>query len=103
MWVMTGNCIRHRAEQRTTIAVSDSKEKLEAWANSFIVPTYYEKDESNPFFPGKTYTWRKSFQKGSPLEMYNTDLEYLDIGTEEDAANTARDRYRDFVNAYPRI
>jgi hypothetical protein len=93
--------MRGRAETKIAIAASESKEKLVAWVDSFRVPDYKETDESNFHFPGQSYTWNKYFAKDSPMEPFNvpTDEDYIDIGTEQDAAREAVLQYRNFIKS----
>lgn len=71
VYILALNCMRHRIEQRTIIAVSYEKEKLISWYNSLRTEPYTT--EGSPSFEvhGDSHKWRKFFKAGSELEWYN--------------------------------
>lgn len=87
-----------RFECLRAIARAETVEALKAFIESESVEPYSDDDGEN-MCGGKL---RKSFRKGGPLEYLNPpDREecIVDIGTAEDWANRARQRYYEQVNA----
>lgn len=107
MWVLQLNMMRNRTESRTAVAFSESKEKLEAFVAGERVEPYG--DEGFSDFGGHGTTFQKVFRKGGPLEWFNPpeslfgDDAFVDIGTEDDWAGRARERFHAFVSELTRV
>lgn len=95
MWVLQLNPMPSNAEVVTPVGYAETREKLEA---------YLAAETVEPYQDGQ---WSKAFRKGGPLEWYNPPLggeafinipAMVDIGTQEDWAHQASERYQNFLN-----
>jgi len=106
MFVLQLNPMRSNAENVIPVARAEKREDLLALLQREAVPYY--KDEE----PGG-YVWGKSFRKGGPLEWFNDPgpgLEpwigvpaIVDIGTRDDWAQSAAERYDRTVQGIPAL
>jgi len=99
MFVLVMNPMQGRAEGRTEVARAETREALIAFHERLRVEPYTDDNR-----------WHKTFRRGSPLEWFNpltpSELEegyssfghgIFDVGTEEDHAQRARQRFRDSI------
>src|SRR5208282_1970651 len=94
MWVLQLNPMTANAERVVPVACAETREQLQAFMNEQAVEPYQDGQ------------WGKVFRQGSMLEWYNPPCggqafidipAFVDIGTEEDWAREAVERYRHFL------
>jgi hypothetical protein len=95
MWVLQLNPMTANAERVVPVACAETRQQLEAFMNEQTAP--------EPYRDGQ---WGKVFRQGSTLEWFNPPFgdesfigtpAFVDIGTEDDWAQEAIQRYRDFL------
>jgi hypothetical protein len=95
MWVLQLNPMTANAERVTPVACADTREALEAFLNLQLADAPYQDGQ-----------WHKVFRQGSTLEWFNPPFgdqafinvpAFVDIGTEDDWAREAVERYRHFL------
>lgn len=101
MWILMLNDMRAaQIEILTPVAKAETREELEQLLQREQVRKY--SDDA-----GNGRRWHKSHRPGGPLEWYNPPYKFNmyehlhDIGTAEDWANEARERYAQHTSGIP--
>jgi hypothetical protein len=94
MWVLMLNDMRaSQVEILHPVCRAESREALEAFLERESVAGYQDGQ------------WGKAFRQGGPLEWYNPpwmpEESFLYMGTEDDHAERARQKYRENVMSLP--
>ena len=105
MYVLQLNPITSNAEHIVPIARAETREELLALLQREKVEPYRESTEGR--------SWYKVYRKGGPLEWYNDpgpmmqpwiDVDaVLDIGTREEWAQRAAERYDSAISGIPEV
>ena len=75
MWLLRLNDMRSsKIENLQNVCVAESKEELESFLKSQEAEPY--NDTGSNSIHGNSYTYRKSYKKGGPLEWYNKPYDF---------------------------
>jgi hypothetical protein len=109
IWALALNPMRGQAEERVPVARAETQEALQRFLERERVEPYEEVgDNSN--FPGQSYTYKKVFRKGGPLEWFNWPVAPEPVGnhfqrvpSEEFWINTAKTEWGQRIGILPDV